>query len=69
MLKFFESLIQSRLYSWMESRRLIPPEQLAYRAQYSGTDHIYTLNVIREDALARRKKLFVAFIDLKKGVP
>jgi hypothetical protein len=69
MLKFFESLLQTRLYAWMESKCLIPPEQLAYRAHHSGSDHIYALNVIRESAIAKKKKLFVAFIDLRKAFP
>ncbi len=70
MLKLFESLLQSRLYNkLMESRQLLPFEQLAYYERFSGTDHIYTLNVIREAALAKQKRLLVSFIDLKKAFP
>jgi hypothetical protein len=46
MLKLFESLVQARLIEWMEDKKLLPPEQLAYRSRLSGVDHIYTLNVL-----------------------
>jgi hypothetical protein len=45
MLKLFESLLERRLYRWMEARRLLPREQLAYRRGRSGVDHIFVLNV------------------------
>jgi hypothetical protein len=69
MLKLFESLLERRLSRWMESKRLIPREQLAYRHGRSGVDHIFVLNVIRECEVARSGHLFAALIDLKKAFP
>jgi exonuclease III len=68
-LKLLESVICNRLTSWFESHQLLPPEQLAYRHGLSGTDHLYMLNVIIEDALARGKVLFIGLIDLCKAFP
>jgi hypothetical protein len=69
LLKLFETLLQSRLMGWMESSGLLPPEQLAYRAHLSGVDHIYTLNILREAAVARTGSFYAAFIDLRKAFP
>jgi hypothetical protein len=69
LLKLFETLLQSRLCSWMEQTEALPDEQLAYRAAMSGVDHIYTLNVLRESIVAKKGKFFVALIDLKKAFP
>ncbi len=69
LLKLFESLLQSRLSSWVEQESSLPKEQLAYRSAMSGVDHIYTLNVLRESEVAKRGRFFVALIDLKKAFP
>jgi hypothetical protein len=69
LLKLFESLLQSRLLEWMETTGLLPSEQLAYRPRMSGVDHIFTLNILREDAVAKQGSFFVALIDLRKAFP
>ncbi len=69
MLKLFETLLERRLYRWMETRQLLPREQLAYRRGKSGVDHIFVLNVIRECEVSRTGKLYVALIDLRKAFP
>ncbi len=68
-LKLFESLLHARLVRWMEKKKLLPVEQLAYRSGLSGVDHIFTLNILREDIVARKGAFFVALIDLRKAFP
>ncbi len=68
-LKLLESVVCSRLVSWIDDNDLLPQEQLAYRTGLSGTDHLFTLNVLAEDALATGKQLCVGYIDLQKAFP
>jgi hypothetical protein len=68
-LKLLESVICNRLTEWFECRDLLPEEQLAYRRGLSGTDHLFLLNVLIEDAMARGKTLYVALVDLRKAFP
>jgi hypothetical protein len=68
-LKLFEAIVCNRLTAWLERGDLIPDEQLAYRHRLSGTDHLYLLNVIVEDAIARGKTLYVGLINLRKAFP
>jgi hypothetical protein len=69
LLKLHESVICNRLVSWIESQGLLPQEQLAYRQGLSGTDHLFLLNVLMEDALKTRKKLCIGLVDLQKAFP
>jgi hypothetical protein len=69
MLKMLESLMCSRLRSWAEAHQKLPEEQIAYRLGKVGTDHLYTLSVLRERSRHRRKPLFSAFVDLRKAFP
>jgi hypothetical protein len=68
-LKLFEAVLCNRFVTWLESEKLLPPQQLAYRQAMSGTDHLFLLNILIEDAMARGKTLFVGLIDLKKAFP
>jgi hypothetical protein len=68
-LKLLESVVCSRLVSWIEANGLLPREQVAYRTGLSGTDHLFLLNVLKEDAILTGKKLHVGFIDLQKAFP
>ncbi len=68
-LKLLESVICARLVDWIEDNGLLPPEQLAYRCGLSGTDHLFVLNVLKEDAILTGKSLCVGLIDLQKAFP
>jgi hypothetical protein len=69
LLKLFESLLQSRMMQWMEVSGFLPPEQLAYRSRRSGVDHVYTLNILWDNAVAKMGSFYVALIDLRKAFP
>ena len=67
--KLFTSIINNRLYTWMENNMKICEEQAGFRRQFSTTDHIYTLYSMVNNRLhgQKRGKLYVAFIDFKKA--
>ncbi len=69
LLKLLESVVCSRLVNWIEIYGLLPKEQLAYRRGLSGTDHLFLLNVLMEDAISTKKTLCVGLIDLQKAFP
>ncbi len=68
-LKLFETIICNRFTFWCTANEMIPEEQLAYRKGFSGTDHLYLLNVLIGDAVARGRVLYVGLIDLRKAFP
>ena len=67
--KLFTSIINNRLYSWMENNMKICEEQAGFRRHFSTIDHIYTLYSMVNNRLYGQKKgkLYVAFIDFKKA--
>jgi hypothetical protein len=68
-LKLLESVMCQRLINWIDDKELLPIEQLAYRRGLSGTDHLFVLNVLKDDAIITGKDLCVGLIDLKKAFP
>jgi hypothetical protein len=54
---------------WINDRNLFRDKQLAYQRGFSGTDHLFLLNILKEDVLAMGKTLYVGFIDLQKSIP
>jgi hypothetical protein len=69
MLKLLESLLCERLRIWVETNDLLPAEQTAYRPGQNGSDHLFSLSLLREKARAAGQSLFAGFIDLRKAFP
>ena len=67
--KIFTSILNNRLYNWLERNDKICPEQAGFRRSYSTTDHIFTLYSMINNCLYgnKRGKLYVAFIDYRKA--
>ena len=67
--KVFTSIINNRLYTWMEENMKICEEQAGFRRHFSTIDHIFTLYSMVNNRLhgQKRGKLYVAFIDFKKA--
>ena len=67
--KLFTSILNNRLYTWLEENMKICEEQAGFRRQFSTIDHIYTLYSMVNNRLygQKRGKLYVAFIDYKKA--
>ena len=69
LLKLFEVVLCNRLTRWLDEKNLLPVEQLAYRRNMSGLDHVYLLHVLRQSEIAKGGVLFAGFIDLRKAFP
>ena len=66
--KCYVSIINKRIYNWMETYDKISESQAGFRRHYSTIDHIYTLtSIIQERLSIRKQKLYVAFVDLRKA--
>ena len=67
--KIFTSILNTRLYSWLEQNSKICVEQAGFRRHYSTTDHIFTLYNMVNNCLYgnKRSKLYVVFVDYKKA--
>ena len=65
--KLYSYILNKRLVTWIEENGSIG-EQAGFRRDYSTTDHIFTLFAVIQKYLLHKKKLYVAFIDFKKGI-
>ena len=61
--KLFTACINSRLSLYLECSGTLGEEQAGFRSGYSTIDHIFVLNSIIEIYLAKRKRIYCAFID------
>ena len=64
--KVFTSIITNRLYDWVENNGLLGEEQAGFRKGYSTMDNVFVLHSIIQRYILRRRKLYVAVVDLKK---
>jgi hypothetical protein len=69
LLKLLESLMCERLRIWAERQHILPAEQLAYRPGHNGSDHLFSLALLREHAKSQGRSLHAAFVDLRKAFP
>ena len=65
--KIFTSIINARLNLYLECAGYIGDEQAGFRRSHSTSDHIFALHLIISIYKAKNKRLFAAFIDLKKA--
>ena len=65
--KLFNKIIHRRLYDFMEENSLISINQIGFKQKSRTVDHIFTLKSIIDTFKLKRKKVFAAFIDLKKA--
>lgn len=66
--KCFTSILNQRLYTFLECNKIIVEEQAGFRKKYSTVDHIFTLNAaIEKQFSVKGKKLYVAFVDLRRA--
>ena len=64
--KLYTSVLNNRLISYTEDKNIIGEEQIGFRENYSTMDGVFSLYSLIELMEKRKKKLFCAFIDLKK---
>ena len=62
--KCYTSILNKRLYAWLEDNNKIAGEHAGFRKKYSTVDHIFLLNAILQKHLVKRgAKMYVAFED------
>ena len=65
--KLFSSLINGRLQAFLDKNDGMTEAQAGFRAGYSTLDHIFTLHMVTNMYLSRKKRLYCAFVDFKKA--
>jgi hypothetical protein len=65
--KLCRSVLNSRLSSAIEERRLLSDFQAGFRARHSTVDHLLTLNEIATAHRERERPLYMAFLDVRKA--
>ena len=66
--KCYTSVLNNRLYCWLEENKIIQEGQAGFRKTYSTTDQIFTLFSIVQKCMSKKhQKLYVAFVDFKKA--
>lgn len=65
--KLFTCLLNTRLTKVVEAQKSIGPEQAGFRAGYSTIDHIFTLKILIDLYLNKKKRLYCCFIDYQKA--
>jgi hypothetical protein len=66
--KCYTSILNSRLYQWLEDNSKISEEQAGFRRGYSTVDQIFNLYAVAQKCLSKKgQKLYVAFVDFKKA--
>ena len=65
--KLFAKILYTRLIDYLEENNIIHPEQIGFRKGSRTSDHIFTLKTIIDQTFAKKKYLYVCFVDLQKA--
>ena len=65
--KLYSYILNKRLTCWIDDNNLLNETQAGFRKTYSTTDNLFTLLAVIQKQLLCHKKLYVAFIDLRKA--
>jgi hypothetical protein len=64
--KLFTSILNERLYMFLDDNKLLGKEQAGFRKGNSTIDHIFALHSLVDLYLQKKKRLFCTFVDFKK---
>ena len=65
--KLFTSVLNNRIAKFLEENDSLGQEQAGFRNNYSTIDHLFTIYGLIDVLLARKKRLYVAFLDFEKA--
>jgi hypothetical protein len=65
--KLFNSILNTRLTSFLEDRKALAKEQIGFKQNHRTTDHMLILRTIMEKYKKARKQLYVCFVDFRKA--
>ena len=64
---FFIGILNDRLDVWSNTNNIITEEQAGFRKGYSTNDNGFILHALIKKFLAKKRKVYVAFIDFRKS--
>ena len=67
--KLFTCILNTRINTYIEKKKLLGGEQLGFRENHSTMDGVFILHVLSQIMKATKTSLYCAFIDLKKCFP
>ena len=67
MSKLFTSILNNRIYSWVEEHEKLSDAQFGFRKERSTVDAIFVLQNLIQHVLNEKRRLYCAFVDLRKG--
>ena len=65
--KLYSLVLLNRLIEFISEKRLISPNQIGFMNSFRTSDHNFLLQTLIEKSKAKKKNLYVAFIDFKKA--
>ena len=65
--KLFTAVLNQRLNNYLESTGILIEEQAGFRKHYSTANHIFSLKMLIDFYLYKKKRLYCAFIDYRKA--
>ena len=66
--KCYTSILNNRLYNWLEENDKLVESQVGFRKGYCATDHIFSLYAIIQTYLSKPSgRFYAAFVDLRKA--
>jgi hypothetical protein len=65
--KLFNRVIHSRLLKFINNMSFISENQIGFKAKNRTADHLFSLKTIIDQYKIKKKKVFAAFIDLRKA--
>ena len=65
--KLFNNILNERLKSWATENNVITDAQFGFKADHSTVDAIFILQSLIDKKIKNKKKLYCAFVDLKRA--
>lgn len=65
--KLFTSILNKRLYKYLDENNLLSETQSGFRKEYSTIDNIFALYALQEYCKSKKMKLYSCFIDFTKA--
>lgn len=65
--KIFTGVLLQRINKWSEDYKILHESQAGFRKKYSTDDNIFNLSSLAHLQLAKKKKLYVFFVDFKSA--
>ena len=65
--KLFTSVLNNRLYGFLEKNNLLTEMQAGFRKGYSTVEQVFNLKCLIDLTLTSKKKFYCGFVDFKKA--